>query len=459
MITTGVIIAAGAGTRLSDKTKVPKPLRKVCGLPLIKRIILASAKAGLTKIVVVVGFEKEKIIDYLNSNQWPVEIQVVENQDWKKSNGISVLCVKKVVREDFILLMSDHVFDHRSLEILREKELGDCHVCLAVDYKTHQIFDQDDATKVEVESGKIKSIGKNLVDFNAIDTGMFAVSPKFFRALENAIKDGDCSLSDGMRDVASRGLADVFDIGDAYWQDVDTKPSLKHAEKVLLNACRKDTDGFVSRHFNRHISIFISSFLIKTPIQANPITFMIAIIGLFSGWFAAKGDYKHFLIGAILFKLTSILDGVDGEISKLRFTASKLGQWLDTLGDNLTYIVFVVGTVVGLYRRGNASIDYLGPIALVGLGMLILVMFAYLIRFTNSGSFLALQKEFLAKKNISFIKKIFIKISFMIKRDFFAALFLVFAIFDKPQWIVFVVALATNIAWVVIVQTKFFARK
>ena len=299
MADVGLIIAAGAGTRLADHTKIPKPLRKVCGIPLLQRIILCSAKAGLKKIVVVVGFQKEQLIDFINKKKWPVEVQVVENPHWKKSNGLSVLCAKQVIDEDFILLMSDHIFDPETLANLREEKLDGLQVKLAVDYKVHQIFDKDDATKVEVQNGKIKAIAKNLVQFNAIDTGMFLLSPKIFTAFEEVKKGDDLSISDGILHLASQGLAGVFNIGNGYWQDVDTKPCLKHAEKVLMNACRKPTDGIISRNFNRHVSIFISSFLIKTPITANQVTALVLLLGLFTGYMASLGGYVNFLVSKV----------------------------------------------------------------------------------------------------------------------------------------------------------------
>jgi 1L-myo-inositol 1-phosphate cytidylyltransferase / CDP-L-myo-inositol myo-inositolphosphotransferase len=448
MADVGLIIAAGAGTRLADHTKIPKPLRKVCGIPLLQRIILCSAKAGLKKIVVVVGFQKEQLIDFINKKKWPVEVQVVENPHWKKSNGLSVLCAKQVIDEDFILLMSDHIFDPETLANLREEKLDGLQVKLAVDYKVHQIFDKDDATKVEVQNGKIKAIAKNLVQFNAIDTGMFLLSPKIFTAFEEVKKGDDLSISDGILHLASQGLAGVFNIGNGYWQDVDTKPCLKHAEKVLMNACRKPTDGIISRNFNRHVSIFISSFLIKTPITANQVTALVLLLGLFTGYMASLGGYVNFLVAGILFKLTSILDGVDGELAKLRFTASKFGQWFDTIGDNLTYIAFVVGTAVGLYRVGYEYVDYIAPSAIVGIVMLLICMFYYIIKFTDSGSLLAVQDDFTGQKDQAWWSGLIVKLHFLIKRDFFSVIFLAFAIAGKPQWILAVVAFATNIAWI-----------
>lgn len=458
MIDTALIIAAGAGSRLADDSGVPKPLRRVCGMPLLERAILCVAKAGLKKVHVVVGFEKEKIISFLKSRAWPVPVETIENPDWRQSNGLSVLAAKPAISGNFILLMSDHVFSLPLVKKACAEDLGGMSAKLAVDYKLQQVFDLDDATKVEVQDGFVKAIGKGLVQYNAIDTGLFLMSPDVFTALESAKaeKGGDCSLSDGMLILARKRAMGVCDIGPEFWQDVDTPESMAQAEKMLLKACRKPTDGIVSRNFNRYISLFISARLVKTPLTANQVTFLVTIVGLLSGYYASRGGYWTYLLGAFLFKWASILDGVDGEMSKLRLTDSKLGQWLDTLGDNLTYVVFIIGTAIGVSRRPELHVSpYVSYAAIGGLCALLVTMFTILLTSTNSGSLLAIQADFTTGERKSFFAKLWGKIYFVIKRDFFASLFLVLAVFNMPHWILFLIALATNIAWIVVLQSRF----
>lgn len=454
MITTALIIAAGAGSRLADDTHIPKPLRPVLGMPLLQRTILSLARAGLKKIFVVVGFEKDKIISFVNSQKWPVEIVTIVNPDWQKSNGISVLVAQNDIHENFILTMADHVFSLSLAKKICAESLEDVAAKLAVDYHVDTVFDIDDATKVQVVNERIVAIAKNLTSYNAIDTGLFLLSPEIFSILADEKKvKGDCSLSDGIRVLAESGRMGVCDIGKDFWQDVDTKGSLAHAEEMLLTGCRKESDGVVSRHFNRHISLFISKRLVKTKLTANQVTFFTTLVGLCSGYFAAQGSYFTYLLGAFLFKWASILDGVDGEMSKLRLTDSKLGQWLDTLSDNLTYVVFIVATFVGVMRRTDVSVPwFVGGAALFGLAGLILTMFGVLLASTNSGTLIAIQQDFLSGEKDSFLRWLWSKIYFVIKRDFFAAFFLVLAFFNKPHWILALIAVATNVAWIVVLQ-------
>ena len=80
------------------------------------------------------------------------------------------------------------------------------------------------------------AIGKQLQTYNAIDTGLFVCPPQFFDYLETAkyaSERNDCSLADGVRLMAKAGAVRGIDIGERWWQDVDTPEMLAHAEEQL----------------------------------------------------------------------------------------------------------------------------------------------------------------------------------------------------------------------------------
>ncbi len=104
---------------------------------------------------------------------------------------------------------------------------------LAVDAKLDRIFDLDDATKVRRDGDHIVDIGKQIAEYDAFDTGMFLCSPALFDILESVKKEGNCSLSDGMRMLGIEGRLRAFDIEDAAWQDVDTPEALAYAESIF----------------------------------------------------------------------------------------------------------------------------------------------------------------------------------------------------------------------------------
>src|SRR5260370_42691308 len=112
-------------------------------------------------------------------------------------------------------------FDPKPAKAVLQQPLAHDEVILAVDSKLGDVFDLDDATKVRREGSHIVEIGKDLARYDALDTGMFLCSPSLFDRLESAKRDGDCSLSDGMRQLAREQKMRPFDIGGEQSADRD----------------------------------------------------------------------------------------------------------------------------------------------------------------------------------------------------------------------------------------------
>jgi choline kinase len=104
---------------------------------------------------------------------------------------------------------------------------------LAIDRKLDMIFDLDDAMKVQTRDDGVLAIGKQLPRYDAIDTGVFLCPNELFDFLERAKQDGDCSLADGVRLMADHGKVRAVDIGQSWWQDVDTVAMRTRAEEEL----------------------------------------------------------------------------------------------------------------------------------------------------------------------------------------------------------------------------------
>ena len=230
-----LILAAGNGSRIASLSGgVPKPLVPLCGVPLLEHVILSSQQAGISRFVIVVGYRADLIRRWFAARSLGrISVTWIENLDYHKANGVSALAAKEELHNPFLLLMSDHLFEPKTARALLQEPLSDDEVILAVDHKIDRVFDLDDATKVQCNRNHIVGIGKDLVCYNALDTGMFLCSPSLFDRLESAKKDGNCSLSDGMRQLGGEQKLRAFDIGDAHWQDVDTPEALAYAETIF----------------------------------------------------------------------------------------------------------------------------------------------------------------------------------------------------------------------------------
>lgn len=237
MSKTGIILAAGFGSRLAgtdDETDL-KPLTTVNGIPLIYRTIRSLKIAGCTKVVIVLGFGFNQIKkDIFESYTDELPIEFVRNDNFELSNGVSVLAAEPFVEDNFVLTMADHILSDEMMLLANEHIPPENGATLLVDYKLDEIFDMDDATKVYSQNGKIQSIGKEIKEYNSIDTGVFVCTQQLMDEIRKVYKkQGDASLSDGVQALANKGKMHTLDIGEAYWQDVDTPEMLKHAEKIL----------------------------------------------------------------------------------------------------------------------------------------------------------------------------------------------------------------------------------
>ena len=235
-----LILAAGLGTRLRGISE-SKPLTPIGGIPLIEHVIRRAAAGGATRFLVVTGYQADRVEAFLAELQGRIDLPIgwERTDDWTRPNGYSVLAGADVLGGDYLLSMSDHLFDPQIVTLLLGCPGAD--VTLAVDrHLTGPLLDVEDATKVDVApDGRIKAIGKALASYNAIDTGLFLARPSLAEAIRaDVAAGGHGSLSGGMQRLAGAGLASTVDIGAARWIDVDSPEMRALAEAFVADAAQ-----------------------------------------------------------------------------------------------------------------------------------------------------------------------------------------------------------------------------
>jgi phosphatidylglycerophosphate synthase len=164
------------------------------------------------------------------------------------------------------------------------------------------------------------------------------------------------------RDLAGRPV-DVDDLG----VPLASPSDLPRAEKHLLRSLIKDTEGFMSRHFDRRISLAISRRLAGTRVTPNMMTILSVAIGVFGALFFLNPGPLWQTAGALCFVLHSIVDGCDGELARLRFQESRWGGLLDFWGDNLVHFAVYSAIAVGWSRAIGAGWPlWFGAFAILG---------------------------------------------------------------------------------------------
>lgn len=247
-INTCLIVAAGKGTRLKGFGDL-KPLVNLCGMPLIEHAMVTAAYSGVINFVVVVGYKAGILSNFLKTLaiKYPWNIEIVENPEFEKSNGLSVLAAEPYLKDEFFLAMCDHVVEASLYERMQMAELPQGAVGLGVDRRLdNPDVDIDDVTKVETDGNVIKNIGKTIETYNAYDAGIFRMNPDFFAAIRTSLEaTGDCSISGAMRELAKDNKALTIDIGDSRWMDVDSPDMhrLAHGWKSNVLEHRAITDA------------------------------------------------------------------------------------------------------------------------------------------------------------------------------------------------------------------------
>lgn len=118
-----IILAAGMGKRLKDLTHdVTKCMIKVNDVTLIERMLEQLDNLNLSRIVIVVGYQAQKLIDFIDTLNVRTPIIYVTNDIYDKTNNIYSLYLARqyLTQEDTLLLESDLIFESKILDHLLE---------------------------------------------------------------------------------------------------------------------------------------------------------------------------------------------------------------------------------------------------------------------------------------------------------------------------------------------------
>ncbi len=180
-----IILAAGMGKRLKELTNNnTKCMVKVNGVTMIERMLRQLDKLNLSRIVIVVGYKGQELIDYINTLHIKTPIVYVNNDIYYKTNNIYSLYMAKdyLLAEDTLLLESDLIFEYSVLERI----LNDPYPSLALVAKYENWMD---GTVVTIdENNNIRSfLGKSKFRFEDIKNYYKTVNIyKFSREFSNS---------------------------------------------------------------------------------------------------------------------------------------------------------------------------------------------------------------------------------------------------------------------------------
>ena len=371
-IDTAVILAAGKGERISNTDGfVAKPLIKIFDVSLIERSIKNLINnLNIKKIYIVTGFNHKEINNHLVKlkNKLSINIEVLFAKDWEKGNGASFLSILgKIKHEQFYLLMADHLFNDEFYKAILKYKINNKSY-LIISRTLSSLNDFNDATKVKVVEDKISDIGKSIKDSNGFDTGFFILNSDQFNKVNKLSVRKNLSLTEVIQELVQQKKLYFIEVPEDSWIDIDTSQDLLKAKSYLLNnSSSKINDGSISKYINRPISKWITSKIADYPLTPNQISIAVFFISVLSGLIISMEGYFFLLLGALLAQLSSILDGCDGEIARLKLLKSKFGAWFDRVLDRYCDLFIFTGLTFHIYFIHNTlTVFFIGFIAVGG---------------------------------------------------------------------------------------------
>lgn len=232
-----LILAAGLGSRLRPLTdEVPKCMVKVNGLPIIDRQILNLKENRIKEIYIITGYKEEVLIKHLNEEFNDLDIKIISNKDYDKTNNMYSLNLAKefLDKTPFIMMNSDVFFEKDVIRGLLNNEYDNLIVCEKGNHN-------DESMKIVVEDEIINHISKKVSKEDgygtSIDVYKFGkeASEKLFE-----ITNGYLFVKKDLNSWSEVAIDDLLKLckfksldTTCKWMEIDNHDDLKIAEKIF----------------------------------------------------------------------------------------------------------------------------------------------------------------------------------------------------------------------------------
>ena len=229
-----IILAAGTSSRLYPITlSCPKCMLEVAGKRIIDRQLDCIKRIGIDNIIIVTGHKRDTIERGLGNN-----FKYRFYKDYKTKNNLHTLwSVRDELRDDFLCLFSDVIFD---IGVIKQAKDSVDDICMIVD--TSRVL--EGTMRIKIENGQLTSVGNHITISEA--SGNFIGIAKFsklgakyllneMQGIVSAQKDDYYTIA--INNLAKKGVKVAhIDIKDNIWAEIDTKEDLYKANQLYITS-------------------------------------------------------------------------------------------------------------------------------------------------------------------------------------------------------------------------------
>ncbi|MBI4639207.1 MAG: CDP-alcohol phosphatidyltransferase family protein [Candidatus Tectomicrobia bacterium] len=396
-------------------------LFEIAGLPLIQRTLYSAQRGGVEEFIILTDQNGEALRTLVDHHELAKKITSISLQK-EGLDPSSSIRLREILDEPFILFTRLILFDSRLLSQLSGERKND---------------------------DLVLTCGKG-----DQETGIYLIFPNYLPLIEEMVEEKGPITQEKL--LAKGVKVKRVEIGDRFWHPIEGRGSLKEAEKQLLKSLIKETDSPLAKLIDRNVSLAISRWLAKTSITPNQITLLTLFIGLLGSLLLAIPDYLARVVGTGFFLFSSVTDGCDGEIARLKFQESRYGGWLDILCDNITHIAIFSGLALGLYSVELQTMYlWLGGLASLGVILSVgLVSYTTLRKKAAQGPFFTSFTEEGRSSNEGGMRRFLANLDdYLARRDFIYLMFIL-ALIDRLDWFLWAAGIGSPLFFISLIVMK-----
>ena len=230
-----IILAAGEGQRLRPFTVTrPKSMLLIAGKPILQYVIESLAENGIRSIVLVVGYRKEQVFDYMGSGErFGVEITYI-NQEKQLGTAHALVQAKGVTEKEFLVLSGDNLIEPDTIA----QFVGSKPDAVLV----KRVDNPDRYGVLTIEEGVVKGIVEKPIEpkSNIINTGIYAFTAEALSLIEQEL-----DIPAALNNMLARGYPVNAQETDGTWLDVVYPWDVLSLNDAILRQIPADTGGTI----------------------------------------------------------------------------------------------------------------------------------------------------------------------------------------------------------------------